>query len=442
MSKTLADISLLPLLPHSIRDDEQMRAAALALDGPLAGVVRAVPRLLLLARLNPDTAALPPPLARLADAAGGLEPLPLDVLEHLAWQYHIDFREAAATSEDLAEMVRTSFSWHRIKGTPASVEQALALFGVDALVDESGRGDQWAVYELELREVPRGRALGDIIRAVERTAPARCRLRRLHGEHDRRPIVLDVGPALDDGYLDDDSGVWDDSGLKLSFGSTWRGQVESWSNQGLAALGKAESAWAGGRVFRIDKPILDNWRLDAPTVRNHGFVSAVVISTQSNDTSDRARAIAWHRALSRSQLVLDDGCLDASVQRLDRKRAILVDRPQRLDASRLDESQSALGIRTLWLDELLHAARPLDLPTHAASAPVLADRYLSGLSAVRSEADIGIGAIVYRPSLDGLLAVRRLWTDALGGGWHGPWAGGRYWRPMIAFNQTTEEIEI
>lgn len=124
----------------------------------------------------------------------------------------------AATPAMLERMVRESIPWHRIKGTPAAVERALAMYGIEALTDECGRGLNWAVYELELSTAPDLVDLPKIIRLANEAAPVRCRLRRLHDDYNLRPIIWGEGPPLSEGYWGDDSGVWDeDSGLKLSF---------------------------------------------------------------------------------------------------------------------------------------------------------------------------------------------------------------------------------
>ena len=126
MNRRLGDISFLSLLPDSLREDSQIRAAARSLDDLLRKTAMAVPNLLLFARLDPASAGMLPPMARLTEAAGGLKPLGAELLERLAWQFHVDFREVARTDEQLAAMVLSSIPWHRIKGTPASIRAALA----------------------------------------------------------------------------------------------------------------------------------------------------------------------------------------------------------------------------------------------------------------------------------------------------------------------------
>lgn len=133
------------LLPSSIAEDTTIASAARALDGVLLRTTLAVPNLLLYARLNrSDTTGMLPALARLTVAGGGLKELGLPELEQLAWQFHVDFRDAATTTEQLTAAIRNSIPWHSIKGTPASLHAALRLFGYAAAIEEDGTGDYWA----------------------------------------------------------------------------------------------------------------------------------------------------------------------------------------------------------------------------------------------------------------------------------------------------------
>jgi signal transduction histidine kinase len=68
----LGDIRFAELLPGSIRDDQQLRHAAEALDGSLQRTTAAIPNLLIWSRLDRANALTLPPLARIIDAAGGL----------------------------------------------------------------------------------------------------------------------------------------------------------------------------------------------------------------------------------------------------------------------------------------------------------------------------------------------------------------------------------
>lgn len=110
MAETIENVRLQALLPASVREDEKVKAAARALDGPLQFSAAAVRACLLLPRL---------------------EELPEAVLDLLAWQWHVDFYEPIGlTAERKRALIRQSIAWHRRKGTPAAVREVVeAAYG-------------------------------------------------------------------------------------------------------------------------------------------------------------------------------------------------------------------------------------------------------------------------------------------------------------------------
>ena len=461
-SKRLGNIPFASILPDAIRDDVQLRAAADALDGLLHRTTMAIPNLLLWARLDREKAVCIPPLQRLVDAAGGLVPLSSELLELLAWQFHVDFREVATNDAMLERMVRESIPWHRIKGTPAAVEQALAMYNVQALVDESGTGTNWAVYELELSQVPRGGTLANIVRVAGEAAPARCWLRRVYGGFDRRPIMLDRGPALDHGYLDDDSGVWDPAtGVKESFGE--RIGLSAECAVTFSACIGAE-ALHSSRALYIDKPILDHWRLDNPTVKCHGIIGGALISLMSmgiwgekyrweGEWSHRRwtgsefpvpypmprRRVDTHRSLSKSQMVLDFARLDSSLERLDRQRVVVVDNPHRLDFARMDHGSAELQRRVLFVDERFHNTSGSHVPFSPQGTEVGA-LHVRAACAERAQTNSGVGVTTFKEEVTGLLSLRRPYSLPDGTEWTGPWSH-RTWHSMGVLIKSSTEGE-
>ncbi|MBQ3059878.1 MAG: phage tail protein I [Desulfovibrio sp.] len=122
------------VVSHSIREDAQIQAAVEALDGLLAQTAQAIPNLLLPSRLAHDlgdtTTDLLPPFSRLVELAGGLQPLSEELLDLLAWQFHVDGYEMAQTVEAKRRLIMQSLPWHRIKGTPAAVRMLLEALGI------------------------------------------------------------------------------------------------------------------------------------------------------------------------------------------------------------------------------------------------------------------------------------------------------------------------
>ncbi|MGP1575240.1 phage tail protein I [Selenomonas sp.] len=102
MSKELQHTSLLDILPQNLLRDEQIKAAAQALDAELQKITAATKEALLLPRLDE---------------------LPEAVIDLLAWQWHVDFYEPNMSLETKRQLVRESIAWHRLKGTKAAVEK-------------------------------------------------------------------------------------------------------------------------------------------------------------------------------------------------------------------------------------------------------------------------------------------------------------------------------
>ena len=123
MSRDIENVSLLDILPVNLLDDENINAAARALDEELQSISKVTKSALILPRLDE---------------------LPESVIDLLAWQWHVDFYEPIGI--DLAtkrKLIRESIAWHRMKGTPSAVEKT-----VSAIFD-GGNVTEWYEYEGE-----------------------------------------------------------------------------------------------------------------------------------------------------------------------------------------------------------------------------------------------------------------------------------------------------
>lgn len=345
------------LLPSSIAEDTTIASAARALDGVLLRTTLAVPNLLLYARLNrSDTTGMLPALARLTVAGGGLKELGLPELEQLAWQFHVDFRDAATTTEQLTAAIRNSIPWHSIKGTPASLHAALRLFGYAAAIEEDGTGDYWATYQLGLPEIADMDDVRRIVTICTEMAPARCRLWRMYTDaYDRRPIVLSEGPALGDGWLSFHSGVsveGPDGDIVVSFGTKRSFQAEAYLPS-LHAASFGTECVSGHTAPYLDRFTVGRSRLSGPLPRNHPFVMGALFSILWADRQTLGRswrgewdARSWldytgfdrklprwrmgRRGLSRAQLVPTESALADTNSRLGATFAVVIDNPPRL----------------------------------------------------------------------------------------------------------------
>ena len=115
MAKNIAEVSLLDLIPPNLQADKTVRSAALSLDGELKSVTASVAECLHLPRLNE---------------------LPEEVVDLLAWQWHVDFYEPGLSVVQKREMVRKSIAWHRRKGTPAVVQEVVSTVFADGVTRE------------------------------------------------------------------------------------------------------------------------------------------------------------------------------------------------------------------------------------------------------------------------------------------------------------------
>ena len=116
MIKEIFKPKLTEILPASIKHDEKLHAAAVALDEEIEKLLSLSELVLHLPRLDN---------------------LPHEVLDHLAWQYHCDFYSQNLPIQVKRNQIRETIFYHRIKGTPAGVERSIKDFLVDAKVEEN-----------------------------------------------------------------------------------------------------------------------------------------------------------------------------------------------------------------------------------------------------------------------------------------------------------------
>ena len=98
----LKDNALQRILPSSISGDATVKDIVQAISGRLAQLGEQAELVLILPRLKK---------------------LPEEIVDELAWQYHVDFYDVAAGLTKKRELVRKAIARHRYKGTPAAVEE-------------------------------------------------------------------------------------------------------------------------------------------------------------------------------------------------------------------------------------------------------------------------------------------------------------------------------
>jgi phage tail P2-like protein len=111
----IAQIRLIDLVPPSIKDDPAIQTAAVVLDTELRKITAAIPTTLLLPRLDELTE---------------------DIVDSLAWQFHVDFYEPGISLAQKRKLVKNAIETHRRKGTPHAVEEVVTAILEDAVVQE------------------------------------------------------------------------------------------------------------------------------------------------------------------------------------------------------------------------------------------------------------------------------------------------------------------
>jgi hypothetical protein len=134
----------------------------------------------------------------------------------LAWEYSL----AQINIDDFAGRVLKGLEFHRLRGTPAALRNALSWYGFnDIIIEEEVPGEHFAEFQLGITEIPNGFVPDPVINIANFAAPLRSKLSRIYNDlYDERRFILDDS-LLGEGLLSDDSGIrLTEDGPKLSFG--------------------------------------------------------------------------------------------------------------------------------------------------------------------------------------------------------------------------------
>lgn len=109
----LSDIDLLSLQPSYLQQDKFVQALCKAINPYFQ-------------KLSDDT--------KLVYIYGRIDELEEEVIDSLAWQFHVDFYDYTLSLQQKRNLVKKSKRLHRIKGTPVAVEEACStVFGKTVL---------------------------------------------------------------------------------------------------------------------------------------------------------------------------------------------------------------------------------------------------------------------------------------------------------------------
>lgn len=112
---SITNVSLLDLMPQSIRNDPNISAAALALDAQLQQTTSMISALDIFGRVS-----------------GWTE----EETDELAWQYNPPYYDPDLPLEQRRLLVQNAISFHRHKGTPGAVEDLIAILFGEGAVEE------------------------------------------------------------------------------------------------------------------------------------------------------------------------------------------------------------------------------------------------------------------------------------------------------------------
>lgn len=151
----LSEQKLITIVPSSISGDKTIRNISAAADPELRKISSDTLLLLLLPRLDE---------------------LPEKIIDALAWQYHVDFCDDAATLEKKRVLVKQSIKWHRRKGTPSVVEEVCTAIFKSAKIEENWEygGEPYHFKVTMITEaVPDISVIDSLYRAIEHTKNVR-----------------------------------------------------------------------------------------------------------------------------------------------------------------------------------------------------------------------------------------------------------------------------
>lgn len=144
----LDKIKLADVMPANLLKDDVMRAMCEALDIQITKLVDNNKKLSIYANIDN---------------------LPENVIDYLAWQFHVDFYEDTMTLQQKRDSVKKSIVWHKHKGTVGVVEDYVTtIFGgakVYEWFDYDGEPYHFKI-DLITADIPTPKALQKIIEAI------------------------------------------------------------------------------------------------------------------------------------------------------------------------------------------------------------------------------------------------------------------------------------
>jgi phage tail P2-like protein len=150
---TLANVDMAALLPASVGSDPDVIALCAALDGEWQAIAAALPTLGVLATISQQ---------------------PADVLDRLAWQFHVDYWDATWDVATKRQTIIDSIRLHMIAGTRGAVDDVIDhIWGGGAFVLEWWEyGGEPGTFQVVLTTQQTQDAVEDFIRSIRKVKRA------------------------------------------------------------------------------------------------------------------------------------------------------------------------------------------------------------------------------------------------------------------------------
>ncbi|WP_297026508.1 phage tail protein I [uncultured Dialister sp.] len=162
----IKDFDLKTILPASISSDPNVQNAADAVSLSLATIINLIPAELVYSRIDK---------------------LPDDILDILAWQFHVDDYDDTVDIDVKRRQIKTAVAIHRYKGTAFAVRQVVDNLaggaGVKEWYEYGGEHYHFRVENMP-DEVKSGKAVDTLVRAIDNAKNVRSWLDELRWSRD------------------------------------------------------------------------------------------------------------------------------------------------------------------------------------------------------------------------------------------------------------------
>ncbi len=157
----IRDISLLDAAPPNLAEDPECAAILNAASAAFRKLADKAEMLILLPNIDRQ---------------------PSEIVDALAYHYHVDFYDASLPLETRRELVKNHNEWHRIKGTPEAVERIIQTVFGDGYLVEWYQREGMDPYTFEVHtanEAAAGKKLQQFVAAINAVKNVRSHMTRI-----------------------------------------------------------------------------------------------------------------------------------------------------------------------------------------------------------------------------------------------------------------------